>query len=268
MVEESTEITTTPTEVVYHTKGFVKGELVSNILITMLISMSLMMGLIMMGVHIYIVTAALIGSMFGILHVLSGRTRYTINEHGLERYVQPNFKRFKETTTLYTWNDIKSYKRGDDLNRSRQVFHYLNISVRKAPGRLRISDDKGDKSLFKTFADVFESYVDHPDKQDVTGVAPIPPSQKSLEDAAEDAMIQKGRQPEPTSSGNTRIKKEQTFYQTTFAKVMTIGLIFLCGFLINWGFQNGMREFNWFRLGVIVIPGTIYMIIRVFYRKG
>ena len=59
--------------------------------------------------------------------------------------------------------------------------------------------------------------------------------------------------------------RKKAFYETLFAKLFTLFMLFLCGGLMYYGAQYGMRQSNWFKLAAVLVPGTIYMAYRVFF---
>lgn len=63
------------------------------------------------------------------------------------------------------------------------------------------------------------------------------------------------------------VKREKGFYTTVLAKIVTLFFVVLSILLLIFAIQSGMRATNWFRLGVVIIPGTIYMVYRVFLDK-
>ncbi|MBI1305150.1 MAG: hypothetical protein GC181_00895 [Bacteroidetes bacterium] len=270
MVEESSEINSASNHGVFVTKGFVRGGIAANIMLVVGISMSVMFMLFWLSLNVIVVTVLFIGIVYGLIYLLTGKTVYILEDGGIRRQITPNWKKLKPGEQFYPWSEVMSYVRGDDMNRGKQRYNYLNIFVKSAPGKLTLSDDKSDKIAFAEWADAFEKIAANPDvvvhdvinqKETHTGI-----SQPEEQPHEASALPTKPENQVATKRG--AIKKEKTFYEKPIAKILTIVFIVFCGFFINWALTNGMSSTNIFRLTVIVIPGTLYMIYRVFYRKN
>jgi hypothetical protein len=248
MVEEGSILNTSETHQ-YQTKGFIRWGIWSNIGITVFLSMSILFFTMGIGMPIFISTIVFVGVMFGIIYLLSGKINFSLGSDGIRQEVTPNWKKIKKVDRFFTWDDIRAYERGKDWNRSKQEFRYLYIDVNKDPGQLRISDDKGDKEKFAILADAFEQLVTEVNHIE----SPNRVSQPKTKDYSE--------------STKQVIKHKRDFYQRPIAKYLTIFFIIITLFFISFGFGKGMRGVNWFRLLIIIIPGTIYMVYRVFYKK-
>lgn len=251
MVEESSQIeSSNEVNKVFHTQGFIRWGFGTNIMITVVASMSIMFVFMSVGVHAVVSTIAFLGTIFGVIKLLSGATKYTLTNKGILQEITPNYKKPKPIVRNFNWDEIKSYVRGSDVNRSQQPYNYLHIDVKKDPGTLRLSDDKSDKQALQNFADAFEAFI-----QKSSSNSDIKPTESIAQTTLTPPQSLKG------------IVKKKTFYEKPIAKIITILFIVLCGFLIDFGIRHGMQEFNWYRLLAVVVPGTIYMVYRVFYNK-
>jgi len=251
MVEESTQVKANDT-FVYRTKGFIKWGLWTNIGITVFVSMSVLFLTMSIGIPAIVATILFVLVMYATIRMLSGNTVFTLSREGIEQDITPNWKRRKKVKRHFYWSDVHSYVRGIDMNRSHQEYGYLHIDVTGDPGMLRISDDKGSKEDFAKLADTFEVWVE---ELNVSAYS-------SKKEEKTDSKTQ-----ETKDDFVGHIEHKRTFYQRPIAKWLTIGFIVLSAFLLNFAITNGMRDFNWYRLLVVVIPGTLYMIYRVFYAK-
>lgn len=243
MVEEGSEIEFGRAVASYQSKSFIRWGFWTNIWITVMISMSVIFPLSAIGVPIIVTMILFFGATYFSILALSGKSIYTITDKGIRQELQPHWKKMKLVVRDFSWDEIKAYELGTDLNRSRQEYHFLHIDVHKTPGLLRLNDDKGDKESFRIFAEAFEKF-------------------------ANPAESANGYTPLATGSSQVKIRRKSGFYTTIWAKIFTIVLIIFCGFMVDFALRNGMREFNWYRLLVVVIPGTVYMIYRVFYKKA
>ncbi len=251
MVEESTQVKAGDT-LVYHTKGFIKWGLWTNIGITVFVSMNVLFLTMAIGIPVFIDTILFVLVMYATIRMLSGNTVFTLSRDGIQQEITPNWKSRKIVKKTFYWSDIHSYVRGIDMNRSHQEYGYLHIDVTGEPGMLRISDDKGNKEDFAKLADTFEEWVKELNVSD---------NSSKKEEKTESSIR------ENMDDFVGHIEHKPTFYQRPIAKLLTIGFIVLSAFLLNFAITQGMREFNWFRLLIVVIPGTLYMVYRVFYAK-
>ena len=240
MVEKSAEIENTELYV-FRTKGFIRWSFWTNIGLTVVISMTFMFITLGIGIPAIASTILFVGVMFGVLYMLSGKTVFTLNEDGIRQEITPNWGWHKKVIRIFPWDRINSFERGTDMNRSKQEYTFLYIQVHKPKYQLRLSDDKSSKEDFKRFADAFEEKVQSVNEQ------------KSV--SAE------------TKRESDGIKRKASFYHRPIAKVLTLIFVVMSILLLSFAVVNGMRSFNWFRLLVVVIPGTVYMVYRVYYNK-
>ena len=63
------------------------------------------------------------------------------------------------------------------------------------------------------------------------------------------------------------IKEKKSFYKTTLAKIIAIVFVLITIGIALVGISVGMRTTNWIKFGIIILPGTFYMVSRVFVRS-
>lgn len=150
------------------------------------------------------------------------------------------------------WSDIESYSNDTDYQRSMKEYEYLKLYLNKKPREIWITDQHN-RSGFEQFRDLFLTLVETRNTS-------------LLEKEPENFVPGRVQAGSAYMREAYEIPKRKSFYRTNFAKALTLLFVFVCGGLLYWGFRNGMRDVNWFRLSIIVIPGTLYMVYRVFIR--
>lgn len=61
--------------------------------------------------------------------------------------------------------------------------------------------------------------------------------------------------------------QKPSFYKTRMAKLLTILFVFVAILLILINMNQGLSTRNLFRLEVIIVPGIVYMIYRVYVKE-
>lgn len=243
-----------PQPITYKTNGFVSGSFLRWMFIISQGALLFMFFLIALGIPMLITIGLFIGSIFLGFKMVTGEVWYTLDDDGLTKEVSPSMlKDFwkKQTFQFYPWTQIKSFRAGREASRSYEEFEFITIFTESGK-KLEINDKKGDKESFKRFLEAFRHYVAEVDAGNLAD--PNKPISRSID-------------PDPPKIKH-HIEEKPNFYQTVAAKILTIGftiaflvLAFLV-FIVGLGTVTSI-----FRLSFILIPGTIYMIYRVFIRK-
>lgn len=217
----------------------------------MQVGFGVMFLMFMLGFGQWPVTIGFMGSMALVAALLGGETIYTISEKGISRNVKPLLLKKIGITReqSYVWSDIDWYKSGTDMNREMREFRYLTIKFKSSGTKWKISDKNKNDTAFETFHNAFIKIVEAYDQSVETVGARM---------AAEGKVFEK-----------TGIKKKKTFYETVWAKGFTSLITILLLSLIAFYYLNSefMSPSNLIRLLVVVVPGWVYLIIRVFIRK-
>jgi len=249
----------------YHTKGFITGSSIKWIIIISQAALFIMVPLILFGLHPFIVTGALIGSMVLGFGLVSGKVIYTIDDAGITKEVEPTmFKHFwkKQTFQFYPWDHIESFREGMDMNRSYEEFQYLTIFT-KAGKKLELNTKSGDKNSFQNFTKVFRLYVIAAEEGKVTDTS-RPVSVRLEKEMKAEGIDMAGI----SSTKKHTIKEKPGFYSTTFAKVLTVFFIlFSVGIILALILTGNNRFTNIFRFVFLIVPGTAYMYYRVFVKR-
>jgi len=219
-----------------------------NIMIVTFLSLFVMSILINLGVPILIVVGVFLLSIYLLIMWRSGSVRYDLFSWGFTQHLSPTFNKNRRIKRVFVWDDVKSYQAGIDMNRRKQEYNYLKLSLRKSPDRIQIEDTDSDMDAFMSFRQAFieqmESYNASPDS-----VAP-----ESV----------------PTVRLHKPIKRRTGFYKTFTAKAFTLVMIVFSLVLVGYVIVNmgDVRRTNMFRIFAVILPGTLYMVYRVFWMKG
>ena len=187
------------------------------------------------------------GLFAGILLVFGfggGEMRYTLTTGGLERSFRPfaaEYIRIGGRRQTVRFSDIRSYRRDRDLGRDKQEYAFLRLKLRKPPFRMTINSKSG-RDAFEAFADAFEAQVSGQGSPAEGGTAGDSNASK----------------PSPV------VRREKGFYDTWFAKGLTIVFAVVAVVLSVLQFTGTITGTNLFRLTVIIIPGVLYMAYRCF----
>jgi len=225
-------------------------------MVATMVGMTAMMVGIMIGLPIVANMAILMGSIYAIIRWRSGKATYSLDSKGFTQVIKP-FWGSTPTIRRIEFNDIKSYVTGRDRKRDLEEFHFLKIKLKRSHASIVISDQKGDKEAFANFRDHFEKMVELNNDDPRPSSTSTSMGKRSYAKSAT----------KPRSQQNQKVIKRKNFYERPFAKVLTLFFIVTClFFLVLW--YNGMMNIrNLFRLLVIIIPGTIYMVSRVFFPR-
>lgn len=201
------------------------------------------MTVIFAGGHVFLAMGALFTGIFGAFGILAGKMSFELNEHGLSRNFRPfllRFFRLPELQQHFQFSDILSFQREKDLSRSLNEVEYLRIKLRKAPFTILITDQVN-PSGFRAFADAFEAQVQGYNKHS-------PP-------------------PLPTQKAVAPILRKKGFYSTVWAKILTGIFVWATLGLIAALCLGEASVSMILRLALVIIPGTGYMVYRVFLKK-
>lgn len=212
---------------------------------------------IFLGLPVFITIALMLGSMYALLYLMSTFATFEIKELQLSRLLENksflfNNSRYKD----YTWQEVKSYKSGKDKGRYRGEFQFLEIFFLDGKS-WKFTDMYGERKttfdIFKTtFIEKINSINASARKTDLL-YTPSQNLQNSTNSAAEI---------------KDRITRKKTFYETGIAKIITIFFVVFSAGIIYFYLTHPayIRINNLFKIAVVILPGTGYMIFRTFYK--
>jgi hypothetical protein len=152
---------------------------------------------------------------------------------------------------FFPFAEIVSYKREKDLARSMREVEVLKITVRTAPFHVWIND-KVDPVGFRKFADAFVDQVENVNRILEAGHLP---GDVETSDVVE------------TKPAQRPIRRRKGFYDSVFAKVLTIAFVWANLALTAAFFMGEARPTQLIRFGIVIVSGTAYMVYRVFLKR-
>ncbi len=231
--------------------------------------MSLMFFGIMLGAPV-IISMVLLFAGIGLSYGYGiGKVQYSITQSGIEQKIRrfiPYAVKGKEETRMISWNKISSFKNDSDKKRYGGEYEFIKLYLKISPGEIWITDEH-DKAGFQLFKDAFLLMVGEvnaqKEKATNANLQQLPVSQNS-------PSINEGKYRQQSKrlssiNENLPIRQRKGFYETFFAKALTLFFTLFTILLIWIIAYQGMHFTNWFKLMFIVLPGTVYMLYRVFF---
>lgn len=210
---------------------------------------------ILLGAGVWISLFLFLGVMILTMGLFSGEGEYILRSEGVYKKVIPflslSFKR-KERIWFHSWNEIKSFKCGKDMNRSLQEYEYLWIRF-NGGSAWQITNQKND-SEFQQFKNNFIRIV------------------RQLNKEAEDYSVTTGKNLDtfsPSAHLTHPIRQKKTFYETVWAKIFVwLMVAFITGISIVFiKDPQLLSSHSFFRIIYIIIPGIGYILYRVYWKR-
>ncbi|MCB9261194.1 MAG: hypothetical protein H6607_02305 [Flavobacteriales bacterium] len=234
------------------TNGFVENPY-STIGMATAAGMGLMFMGIMTGLHVYICMALLFGGILLVFGFSIATIKYEIFDDGITQQIRrkiPYQLWKKEENRTINWHEVKSYKIDFDKNRSGKEYEYIKLYLKKSPGQIWITDQIN-RTGFVEFKEVFLQIIEKHEPQKPTAT---PQTERAV-------------QPPQLKAEHIVIERKSSFYDTFFAKIVTVFFLILTAILLAIGFIHGFSGTQWWKVNIILLPGTIYMMRRVFFAK-
>lgn len=248
---------TNPTLLAQFTTNSFVGNPIGVIILGTAAGMGFMFVGIMLGSPIVLSMILLFAGIGLVYGYMIGKVQYSLYADGIEQRIKkfiPYYLKKKEETRFIKWEQIKSFKNDTDFSRQVKEYEYIKLYLNTPPREIWITDQI-DPVGFNVFNSAFllkmQEFTPQPQAENEATI-----SYSSFKNV------------QPSSSIKPIIKQKKSFYNTVFAKVITLLFVAVSLSIAWFGIINGMRLTNWFRLGIILIPGTIYMVYRVFVRSN
>jgi hypothetical protein len=236
------------------------------------VAMVLMFLTIMGGFHPFIGVAIMMLSMIFCIGITGAQMEYKLTQEGIVQELRPfswSIIKLSASSRLFKWNEIKSYRSGNDLSRGMQGYHYLYISVSRFPYQLRLSDDQSSKDELTAFEKAFENIISTGIFNESTVASP--PPGKAVTDGM--AANDESRPSRSTVIGDDAqpgwpVKRKPDFYHSKMAHVIFWFFVVLFALI---GYQlvatRNSNFANYWRMGIVVIPGMLYFAWRLYGRQ-
>jgi hypothetical protein len=238
----------------FRTNGFIENPQ-SSIAMATVGGMALMFVTIMIGAPIFVSMVGLIGGICLVYGYKVGKVTYMLYSDGitlLTRRFIPYWISKKEGRKSFVWKEVKSFKHDFDKTRTGQEYEYIKLFLKKSPGQIWITNQR-DKSGFETFRDTFLQLVAIERSSRDASPSKVP--------GAKRIGTEEVKTPEPY------LVQKPSFCKTRMAKLLTILFVFVAILLILINMNQGLSTRNLFRLEVIIVPGIVYMIYRVYVKE-
>jgi len=228
----------TPLETVFRVKILPGGRRGKHLLILWLAGMGgMLVGLLLTFGNAFGGAAGLALPMLWIAFKLTKRAEYGVSADGArETILDPQGKAVGGRDKRYRWDQVESWLIDSDLVRGAGDRRFVELRMDDGYRmRFREADDKPMDPEFTAFAAALES---------LASIAP---------------------ETTQTSTPARRL----SFYERPAAKVLTVTFIVLTGAILLVAIiaPHFFGASAWFRILVIIIPGTIYMYVRSFGRR-
>lgn len=230
--------------------------------------MTLMFFGIMLGVPVFISMLLLLGGIGIAFGYGIGKVTYQLTHGGvvqkIRRFIPYALKHKEETRTL-AWSNITSYKNDIEKKRYSGEYEYLKLYLNISPGEIWVTNQQDDRGFQQFKAAFMEKIGAINSQRQNTGSNPFQTAAQNPNNPASYEKYAAENFPSLQAVPSLNIKERKSFYETFFAKLLTIFFI-LVTLLLIWIFSyKGMHLNNWFKLMFIVLPGTVYMIYRVYF---
>jgi hypothetical protein len=217
----------------YHCRAAQSGKFMRLIWRVTSFGMGLMFLMIYLGFPAWITVFIFLGVIYVLMDASLFKATYTLDENGIQEELAPSKNLFKALQTrrrIFKWSDIKSYLLDEDLTRYHGPQKFLKIKFHNTRYQFHISEgyQPTAKQEFENFSKVFLNQVSELQKK------------------------------------SSSIKTEVGFYKKPIAKILAVFFLLAAISLTVLGFVMPLGITGAFRLGVIIIPGTLYMVNRVF----
>lgn len=249
----------------FRTNGFILQPY-ATIALSFACGMTLMMLGIFAGAPVMVSMILLTGGIGAVFAIGMGSILYTLTPEGIQQDITRWFapgRMQKQIKRFISWGQIASFKNDSDYGRSSGQYEYLKLYLRTAPGEIWITDQR-DKKGFEQFKNTFLRLIRESKATQQDPMATPVPS----------AMVQQTAAPLPgipvspeAQQHLQRIVRKKSFYRTAFAKILTLFFTGLTLFLIWMQSYHGLHFTNWFKLLFVILPGTVYMLYRVYFSE-
>lgn len=184
--------------------------------------------MIYLGFPAWITVFIFLAAVYILMDASLFKATYTIDEDGIQEQLAPSKNLFKALQTqqrTFKWADIKSYLLDEDMTRYRGPQKFLKIKFHNTRYRFHISEgyEPTAKQQFATFSEAF-----------VTQLQNVSPA----------------------------VQIDRGFYSRPIAKVLSLFFLLVSICLVFLSFVMPLGLGGAFKLGFIIIPGTLYMLHR------
>jgi hypothetical protein len=248
----------------FTTNSFVSNPIGAIAIATVAGMMLMSMG-IMLHASIWLSMALLFAGIFFVYGWLAGKVTYALYEQGIQQKIDrfiPMYFGGKPKERWVYWKDIRSFRNDKDWSRRFQEYEFLKIYLKTSPGEIWINDQIN-KQGFAAFRDAFLAQVkiqnEKSEGESVSMSKGMSEDSRTTRPLAKEESVSKSKSKEG-------ITQRPSFYRTIWARLITAILLILTILLVVYTAGPGQKLTHFFRINFVLIPGTIYMIYRVFVK--
>jgi len=231
----------------YHGRMAKSGRIGMAVMTSMMAGMFVMFTAFSVGIPPLLVVLLLLATITLTLLPFLRNVTLTLTQQGIQvemRPLWPANASYGRSSHWIPWENIRSYQVGKDMNRSFREVRYLKIWTKGGP-RIFVNDGETtySKDQFTRFTEGLERAIQRYNAHKTPGAY----SEPSLRPA---------------------IRRKRVFYQTLFGKIVAVGMVALTALLGTVMVAEGLGSGgSYFKLIVVLIPGSAYMFYRSFLKK-
>lgn len=231
----------------YQTRGLKSGTFTKAFLKLFGIFMAAIYLGVVLQLPVWLTTALSLGIIILIAYRMTAKTTFVVDELGIHQYLHYDKSAgHSSTQKSYAWDQIEWYQDGSELGRNGSEYHYLNIKFKDGT-KFSITSQHGERHDFFALSEAFLENVQNRPSSDVLS--------KEI--------------PALSSKGAAKIRRKKSFYETRFAKALSLFFLLftLAIVFVVFSMYEQPKMTHLFRIFIVLIPGTAYMIYRSFGKK-
>lgn len=193
------------------------------------------------GAHPFLSMACLIGGIVAVLGVVAGDATVRLDASGLHRSWLPLAARWlglRPTEHQLPWTAITALRFDHERSRSGQRIEFVVVELDRPPHRILVTD-RQDAAGFAEFAATLRAWQEDP----------------ALRHAVSGESV-----PAPLL--------RRSFYKTLWGRSLTLLFLLAAGLLGLALVEGTLSAGNALRVGLVIVPGTAWMVWRSFLHRG
>lgn len=241
------------------------GSQLAGIMVATAVGMAVMFTALIVGLPPLIVVPLFLVTVYLVIGRLSGDSVLTLEETGIRmqwRALVAPQRGAGIRERFVPWERVVSYKLDRDQSRSLQEYRLLEVDLEQPSERLHITD-RHDPAGFDAFRDAFLARL--------ADRAPAPAEQLPVAGqpigAEPSEEVQAGElpadPPEDKAESTREVRRRRSFYETPFALLLTALFVVVSVALGILALAGALRWTHVLRLALVIAPGTLYMVQRV-----
>lgn len=249
----------------YNTKELRGQNPVALIIGVSQLAFMVMIGALLTGLHWSLTLILFIGVIVFFVVIFSVRVKYEVNGMVITKEAVPLIRNFPfmgvPPVEVKDISRIKFYKVGQDLNRSYETYEYLIVAF-----------DDGVKWKIVSKRETMEEFIPLKEYiiariEEVNRSSTGPGVQTETMRTPEQGFRQEASERKKPLAP-PKIERRKGFYESVWGKVAAVFfLIFtVLLLLLNFYYPQYFKETHLFRLEFIIIPGTLYLLYRTFFK--